>query len=294
MPSDVLVTGATGKTGSRVVDLLRARGLTARAATRTPQIPGQIRFDWTDPDSFAPALDGVRAVYMVAPTGVAEPLAAMRPFIDRAITAGVDRLVLLSSSMIEEGGPVMGTVHGYLRANAPGWSVLRPSWFMQNFSEAQHLDTIRREGRIYSATGDGRVPFIDAGDIAAVAVAALANPAFANGELILTGPATLDYDALARLISVAAGREVEHHRLSTTDLAARLGEIGIPDAFAHILAQMDAAIAGGAEDRVTGAVVDVTGRQPKTFAAFAEDNVAGWAATGHEPRHQDVKTARRS
>ena len=108
MTDNVLVTGGTGKTGRRVADLLRGRGIPARVATRSPAAADQVRFDWADADSFAGALESVRAVYMVAPTGAADPLDAMRPFIDQAIRARVQRLVLLSSSLLEEGGPLMG------------------------------------------------------------------------------------------------------------------------------------------------------------------------------------------
>lgn len=276
MTNNVLVTGGTGKTGRRVADLLRHRGATARIATRSPNGSDQVRFDWTDASSFAGAIDGVQAIYMVAPTGAAEPLDAMRPFIDQAIRARVQRLVLLSSSLLEEGGPLMGAVHAYLKAEAPGWTALRPSWFMQNFSEAQHADTIRAEGRIYSATEDGRVSFIDAGDIAAVAVEALLDNGFANGDLILTGPETVSYDEVARLISASSGRPVAHHRLSIEDLTTRFEAIGIPSGFAQALSGMDGAIAHGAEDRVTDTVRAVTGRKPKAFAEFVQDNRARW------------------
>ena len=276
MTNNVLVTGGTGKTGRRVADLLRHRGATARIATRSPNGSDQVRFDWTDASSFAGAIDGVQAIYMVAPTGAAEPLDAMRPFIDQAIRARVQRLVLLSSSLLEEGGPLMGAVHAYLKAEAPGWTALRPSWFMQNFSEAQHADTIRAEGRIYSATEDGRVSFIDAGDIAAVAVEALLDNDFANGDLILTGPETVSYDEVARLISASSGRPVAHHRLSIEDLTTRFEAIGIPSGFAQALSGMDGAIAHGAEDRVTDTVRAVTGRKPKAFAEFVQDNRARW------------------
>ena len=276
MTDSVLVTGGTGKTGRRVAELLRGRGVPARVATRSPDTAGQVRFDWADAGSFPDALAGVRAVYMVAPTGAADPLDAMRPFIDQAIDAGVARLVLLSASMLEEGGPLMGAVHAYLKAEAPGWTALRPSWFMQNFSEQQHLETIRAEGRIYSATQDGRVPFIDAGDIAAVAVEALLGDDFGNGDLILTGLETLSYDEVAGMISASAGRPVAHHRLSLEELTSRFEAIGIPNGFAQALSGMDGAIAHGAEDRLTDAVEAVTGRKPKTFAEFVLENGPRW------------------
>ena len=276
MNDHVLVTGGTGKTGRRVAARLDDRGVPVRIASRVLRTPEQVRFDWLDETSFSDALHGVRAVYLVAPANAPEPLDAMRPFIDRALASGVERLVLLSSSMLEEGGPMMGAVHAYLHRHAPGWTVLRPSWFAQNFSEHQHVETIRREGRIYSATEVGRTPFVDAGDIAAVAVEALTNPAFADGEAILTGPAAISYDEAAEIIFRASGRAVAHVRLSADALAARFEAMGIVSAYADILAGMDAAIAAGAEDRVSDAVERITGRKPLSFEAFAAANAEAW------------------
>ena len=276
MNDHVLVTGGTGKTGRRVATQLRANGVPCHIATREPREPGQVRFDWLDETSFAGALDRVRAIYMVAPGNVAEPLSAMRPFIDRALESGVDRLVLLSSSMLEEGGPMMGAVHAYLHHHSPGWTVLRPSWFTQNFSEHQHVETIRREGRIYSSTEGGRVPFVDAGDIAAVATEALTDRTFANGDAILTGPASISYDQAADTIARVSGRPVEHVRLNVDALATRFEAIGIERGYADILAGMDAAIAAGAEDRVSDAVKRITGKEPLSFDAFAALNADVW------------------
>lgn len=276
MVDSILVTGGTGKTGRRVVDLLHRRAISVRSATRSPKTPDQVRFDWNDASSFETALLGVSGVYMVAPPGDAEPLRVMRPFIDRALDMGVDRLVLLSSSLLEDGGPLMGAVHAYMRERAPSWTVLRPSWFMQNFSEHQHVATIRDEGRIYSATGDGRVPFIDAGDIASVAVEALVASGFSNGDLVLTGPEALSYDDVARMLSMAAEREIHHHRLGVKQMTERFIADGIPEGFALALASMDAMIATGAEDRTTSEVLAATGRQPVSFSQFVGNEVERW------------------
>ena len=140
----ILVTGGTGKTGRRIVARLQA------------ERPGEVRFDWSEPGSFDAALDGVSAVYLLAPPTAADTLENMRPFLERALNQGVQRFVLQSASSLAAGGPMMGQVHAYLQAHAPSWVVLRPSWFMQNFSEGQHLPTIRDEGAIYTATGEGR------------------------------------------------------------------------------------------------------------------------------------------
>lgn len=276
----VLVTGATGKTGRRTVERLRATGRAVRVASRSATGPDAVRFDWHDPSTFGPAFAGAGAVYLVAPPGDPDPLGAMRPGIDAALGAGVRRFVLLSASSLEEGGPLMGRVHALLRERAPEWVVLRPSWFMQNLSESQHLPTIVDGGEICTATGDGRVGFVDAEDIAAVATATLTAPEIGNGEHVLTGPEALSYDELAATVSEVSGRRVVHRRLSTGELAARLTAHGVPAEFAEGLAAMDAAIAAGAEDRTTDAVERITGRAPGSFAAFARRHRDVWADPG--------------
>lgn len=269
MARQVLITGGTGKTGSRVVDRLRKNGFEPRIASRGAKGAGSVRFDWLDPATFDAAVAGVQAAYIVAPSGVAEPLEAMRPFLDHAIGAGVERFVLLSVSLIDESGPLLGPVHAYLKNRAPHWTVLRPTWFMQNFSEQQHVGTIRKESAVYSAAGDGPVPFIDAGDIAAVAAEALTKPDFPDRDLILTGPRPLTYDEAAAIVSKTVGRTIVHRRLSEADLAARFLAAGLPPAYAHGLAAMDTAVAAGAENRTTSEVKDVTGENPVDFATFA-------------------------
>lgn len=276
----ILVTGGGGKTARRVSAQLAERGLEHRVASRSATGPGSVRFDWTLPQTHDAALDGVTAVYLVAPPGVAEPLPVMLPFLQRALKKGVTRFVLLSASALEENGPVMGAIHGWLRVHVPSWVVLRPTWFMQNFSEQQHLPTILADGAIYSATMDGRVSFIDAEDIAAVAVVALTEPGFASGDLILTGPDCLSYDDVASLISTAAGRKIQHRRLSAEDLTEWFIKGGMPGSFAPALAAMDTAISLGAEDRTTQDVFNITGRPPGSFREFAARNASVWNVIG--------------
>ena len=267
----VLVTGGTGKTGRRVAQQLSAAGAEVRVAARGGPQP----FDWSDPNSWGAALDGVSAAYLVPPPS--GDASAMIAFVQAAMARGVERFVLLSGSPVAEGGPGAGQTHLWLRENAADWAVLRPSWFMQNFSENQHLAAIRDEGAIYSATQDGRVPFINADDIAAAAVAALTSPEPLNRDFILTGPEPISYDTVARLIGEAAGRPVAHRRLSAEDLAAWYRSIGRPALLAQMLGMMDMMIAGGAEDRTTDCVLELTGRPPTDFNTFAQANGALWA-----------------
>ncbi|MFB0619347.1 NAD(P)H-binding protein [Streptomyces sp. AGS-58] len=269
-----LVIGATGTTGSRVTALLAAAGQHVKAASRhaAPVSGAQpVPFDWHGHATHAAALDGVDRVYLVPPPGDPDPARVMLPFLRQARTAGVRRAVLLSSSAVPEGGPAVGAVHRALPALFDEWAVLRPSWFMQNFTGTHpHAVSMREEGVIRTATGSGRVGFIDAGDIAAVAVRALTDARAPDADLLLTGPETLGYDGIAAIITEATGRPVVHRRLSYEEMRDRLTAL-MPPEFATMLAGMDRAIAEGAEDRVTDTVQRITGRPPRTFRAFLEE-----------------------
>ncbi|MCZ9340241.1 NmrA family NAD(P)-binding protein, partial [Streptomyces sp. TRM76130] len=163
-----------------------------------------------------------------------------------------------------EGGPAVGTVHQALPDLFEQWAVLRPSWFMQNFTGTHaHARSVREEGIIWTATGNGRVGFVDAEDIAAVAVRALTDEQAHNTDLVLTGPEALSHDDIAAIITEVTGRPVVHRRLSYEQLRHRL-TAQVPTEFAAILADMDRAIAGGAEDRITDTVHRLTGRPPRT------------------------------
>lgn len=272
----VLVTGASGKTGRRVVQHLLAMGIRPRSASRTAGGAETVRFDWTAPETHSEALAGVDAVYLVAPPGAVDPLPVMRPFLERALQGGVTRFVLLSASSLDENGPMMGQVHGWLKSNAPSWVVLRPSWFMQNFSEQQHLPTILDQATIFSATGEGRIGWIDAEDIAAVAAIALSDRGFPSRDLVLTGPEALSYDEVAALIGRASGREIQHRRLSEQEMTQQFVTFGVPSQFAAELAAMDVAIAAGVEDRTTDNVSRVTGRPAGSFRNFVTRNAGVW------------------
>ncbi|MBA2806310.1 NAD(P)H-binding protein [Streptomyces sp. KM273126] len=268
-----LVIGATGTTGSRTAAQLTAAGHRVKAASRnaTP-VPGAepVRFDWYDQATHAAALDGADRVYLIPPLGDSDPAAVMLPFLRQARTAGVHRAVLLSSSAIPEGGPAVGTVHQALPDLFEQWAVLRPSWFMQNFTGTHtHAVSIREDGIISTATGTGRVGFVDAEDIAAVAVHALTDEHAPNTDLVLTGPEGLTYDDIAAIITEVTGRPVAHHPLSYEQMRDRLAEL-MPLEFASMLAALDRAIAEGAEDRVTDTVQRLTGRPARSFRALME------------------------
>ncbi|MEE2037718.1 NAD(P)H-binding protein [Nocardiopsis sp. CT-R113] len=263
----VLITGATGTTGSRLSRVLHDRGVPVRRAGRSPA--ADVRFDWSDPATHAPAVRGVRAIYLVAPPGAADPEPLVIPFLEAARVAGVERIVLLGSSAVPVGSPGPGVLGARLAEFAPHPVVLRPTWFASNFTGRHlHGDSVRRDGEIVSATGEGRIPFIDPGDIAAVAAQALLGALPTGGEPILTGPRPLTFDEVAATLSEVTGRPVRHRRVSVEELSRRHQDDGVPAAFADLLAAMDARIAAGSEDRTTTAVEDITGTAPRSLRSF--------------------------
>ncbi|MFB7666367.1 SDR family oxidoreductase [Kitasatospora sp. NPDC056138] len=272
-----LVIGATGTTGRRVTARLIAEGHPVKAAGRsaTPVEGAQaVRFDWNEPATWSEAVDGVDRAYLIPPVGSSDPAAVMLPFLREARAAGVHRAVLLSSSAIPAGGPAVGQVHQALPGLFDQWAVLRSSWFMQNFAgSTSHARSIRDEGAIMSASGEGRVGFIDAEDIAAVAVRALTDEQAPDTDLVLTGPQALSYADVAAIITEVTGRPVVHRQLTFEELRDRWAA-EIPLEFATMLAGMDRAIAAGAEDRTSDTVERLTGRSPGTFRTFVEREVS--------------------
>jgi ergot alkaloid biosynthesis protein len=277
MSRRILVTGGTGKTGGRLVEVLNGQGALAIPAARSVP-PGGIRFDWADPTSWSAALDEVGAVFLVAPPGIGDPAETMISFAELAIDRGVERFVLLSGSPIEPGGPIVGKVHGWLQTSDVEWAVLRPSWFMENLSEGPHHPrTIRDERAIYTAAGHGRAAFISAWDIARTAAHTLTSREAPNGDFILTGPEPLSYDDVARRLSSALGVKITHHPLTFDELVARHMANGLTEIQGQTLAIMDLVIAEGAEDRVTFHVEELTQLHPVSFDQFVGANVTTWS-----------------
>ncbi|MGV8998516.1 MAG: NAD(P)H-binding protein [Parvibaculaceae bacterium] len=269
----VLVTGGTGKTGKALMAQLHEKGIACRATSRNGTPP----FDWAQPATWDAALEGVTAVYLVAPSSVSDPFTRMIAFLEVAKQKGVGRFVLLSMAFLPAGGPGHGLVHAWLRDNTADWAVLGPTAFMQNFSEGPYLATICNEDTIYSNTGAGRLSFIDANDIAAAAIAVLMAPEAQNRDFVLTGSETISYDRVAEIISEACGRKISHTQISTDDMATRfMAERGIPEETAKLLAAGYETIATGLADWTTDVVETLTSKPPRAFEDFAKAHAGVW------------------
>lgn len=276
----ILVTGATGKSGRRVVRRLRARGLPVRAAARH----GEHVFDWTDPGTWDAALAGVRSVYLVQLDGTR----LVRPFVARAVRHGVRRLVLASGRGIDDpdyvtdaGGVLAGIrdSEAAVRESGLAWTISRPGWFAQNFSEGFFADAVRA-GELRLPAGDGAASFVDAEDIAAVVAAALTEDGHAGQVYELSGPRAVTLTEAAATISEAAGREVRYVPLSVEAYVAELVGQGMAAADARAFADVVEPLRRGTDAYVSDGVRRALGRPARTFADFAAATAAagGWRA----------------
>ncbi|MFF4324056.1 NAD(P)H-binding protein [Streptomyces sp. NPDC001568] len=275
-PGTVLVLGGTGKTGRRVVALLRELGVETRAASRSGDTP----FDWSDPDTWQPALDGADAVYVVGPESSPSPTPA---FVERAVAAGVRRLVLLSARGVDAPGhfsDAVGAPHreseAAVRSSGVAWTILRPGWFAQNFSEGVFLDGVRA-GELALPTGDGTASFIDADDIAAVAVAALTEDGHAGEVYELSGPRALSVADVLDEIAKVTGVRAAYVPVEPSAHRAALVAQGMPEEEAAVWTEAMEPILTSREAPLTDGVRRALGRPPRDFADFARDAAAAGA-----------------
>jgi uncharacterized protein YbjT (DUF2867 family) len=273
LPS-VLVLGATGKTGSRVVSTLRNRAISVRAAARSG---ADIVFDWSDRDSYAPAVESIDRVYLMAPVLRTDFAADISAFLDAAEAAGVEHVTFLSAYGMEHAPDHVATraveldLIGRSRLHH---TILRPAWFMQNFSE-----TFLRpmNGAIVVPTGDGAEAFIDVEDIAAVAANALADPTAHSGAAYsLTGPQALTVADAAAIISRATARPLVHQDLDREAWVAGILATGIPAEYGAVLRQLTETIAAGNGSQPNATVEQITGRPARIFDEFAQANASAW------------------
>lgn len=275
----ILITGGTGTTGSRIAKRLTELGYIPRIASRSkPSMAGieHVYFDWNQEETFGRSLEEVKILYLVAPVGVFDPAPLVLPFLDRALKSGVQRIVMLSALIIPEDGPVFGRLHEAVSKHAPEWAILKPSYFMQNFIHRQHGSTIKEESKMITATGDGRIGFVDADDIAEVGVRALIDEIPHNTNHFITGPEALSYAEVAAKIESAIGRTITHESISKSALQDKLVKAGLTMEYARFMADLDEHIRNGAENRVTDTVERVTGRKPRSMSDFISANVHHW------------------
>lgn len=267
----ILITGGTGKTGRRIAERLAAAGQAIRIGSRR-NAPA---FDWEDATGWESALQGVRAVYisyypdLLAP----EALGRVEAFSRLAVASGVRRLVLLSGRNEPAAQAAEQSVTQIAQQAGVDWTILRCAWFAQNFSESLLLDPVRY-GEVVLPAGDIPEPFIDADDIADVAVAALTQPGHAGQLYELTGPRLLTMAEATAEIARALGREISYRQLPVDDFLALMEQQGLPSELAGVLAELFTTVLDGRSAYLCDGVQRALGRSPRDFADYARDTAA--------------------
>jgi uncharacterized protein YbjT (DUF2867 family) len=262
-----LVLGGTGKTGRRVAARLEARGLPVRIGSRSAEPP----FDWEDPATWSSALDGVGSVYVsyfpdLAVSGAVETVGS---FAELAVRSGVPRVVLLAS----RGESEHVLAEQAVRASGAELTILRSAWFMQNFSEGFILEDVL-SGEVALPAGDTQEPFVDADDLADVAVAALTQDGHVGELYEVTGPRLVTFSEAVDEIAEASGREIRYLPVSIEQHAAAAAEQGVPPEFVQLLIYLFGEVLDGRNAHVADGIQRALGRQPRDFADYARDAAA--------------------
>jgi uncharacterized protein YbjT (DUF2867 family) len=266
----ILVLGATGKTGRRVVPRLRERGAEVRAASRS----GETRFDWTDRSSWADAVRDADAVYLIAP----EDPSPIEPFVRQAVAAGVRRFVALSGRGMDKAdgrfGAGMAEAERAVQASGAGWTILRANNFDQNFDEDLWREPLLSD-RLALPAGDLREPFVDVEDVAEVAATVLTSTGHEGRVYELSGPESITFADAVETIAKVSGRSIEYVALTPAEYRDELLAAGWPEEAAHELNAMFEIMHEGHLTTPTHDVETLLGRPPTTFPAYAE---RAWAA----------------
>lgn len=264
---DILVLGATGTVGRRLTARLRDSGAPVRAASRH----GDVRFDWSAPPTWEPALSGAGRLFLLAPDGVPVDPA----FVALAAESGVRHIVLLSSRGIEAmGDHRLLDAEAVVRGSGADWTILRADWFDQNFDEGFFRPAVLA-GELAMPLGELRQAFVDAGDIAAVAAAALTSDGHAGRRYDVTGPRALTFGEAAAIIARVAGRPVRYSG-SAAGYLEQQRRLGVPREAAEGAVAAFAALREAGDAEASDDVLRVTGRAPLSFETYA----AGAAAAG--------------
>ena len=269
----ILVLGGTGKTGRRVAQLLERRGHPVRIGSRQ----AEPAFDWDDPATWDQALEGASAAYITFYPDLAVPgaLEAVGGFVDKALKNGVRRLVLLSGRGEEEAQ----RAEQYLQESGADWTIVRASFFHQNFSESFMLDALK-SGLLALPVGEVKEPFVDADDIAEVAVAALTDPSHVGQLYEVTGPRLLSFSEAVAEVAEASGRPIQFQSVPMEDYVGAMKADGVPEAFVSLLTYLFSTVMDGRNTSLSDGIERALGRPPRDFSDYARETAASgvWSA----------------
>jgi uncharacterized protein YbjT (DUF2867 family) len=281
----ILVTGGTGLIGSEVLRLLSQSGVAACALTRNPQKARTmsgitwLAGDLAKPDTLPAAFRGAKTLFLNS--AISEDLVALQNNgVAAARAVGVKCVVKLSAygASGHSNAPIClmhYQVEKEIQKSGMEWTMLRPHHFMQNLlAQAPY---IIKEGVVYSASGDGKIPYIDARDIAALAAVTLMKPGHAGKKYVITGSEAISYRQATEIIARTIGKPLRFVDETPEQSRARRQREGYPPRIIESALAISAyQRAGGKTETITSVVADLTGRPPRTFAEFARDHAAAF------------------
>lgn len=284
----ILVTGATGTVGSRVVAELAARGAAVRALVRTPEKAGVlagldleiVHGDLEIAESVAGALAGVDHLFLLTANPPNQP-ALEGSVVEAAVEAGVEHVVKLSALNAADDSPVEflrwhRATERLIEESGVGWTHLRPNNFFQNI--LFQADAIRGQDAFYGPFGDALISSIDVADVAAVAATVLTEPGYTGATLELTGPAAISHAEMAAAVSGVAGKEVNYVDVPFAAARASMLDMGLPEYLADALTTLYEQLAAGSGERVTRTVEEISGRPARTFSEFVREHAAAFSS----------------
>lgn len=263
-----LILGGTGKVGRRLAELIRDRGLTARIASRSS---GDVAFDWNTPATFTAAVEGASGAFIVGPGSGSDWTPRLTSFLTAAADAGMGHVVLLSARGVEfhpEG--IVAASERTLRDGPVPWTILRPSHFSQNFTEAMFVPV---DGAVVAPVGTGAEPFIDVLDIAAVAAEVLIGDGYHGEVLELSGPEALTFDEAVAVLNSRSGRDDVFRDEDRAVHVERLRNGGTPEPYVLWRVAMLDGIRDGLDSRVSDGVPRVLGRTATSFTEWAARDI---------------------
>jgi uncharacterized protein YbjT (DUF2867 family) len=273
MAKTVLVTGATGQLGSAVAKACETAGLTVRKGVRKPVDPHSVMFDFNDPSGFDEALRGVDAAFVISPPGDTEVVHKLQPLFEAAKALGSIH-ILFNSAFGMENAPdsALGKVEHALVESGLPYTILRPNFFMDNFTGSSFGESIRKQHAIFIGAGEGKTSFVATEDVAAVTVKAI-EEGLTGRAINLTGPEALSYGEIAKLVGEAAGFEVQFHDLTPEQMEQAFFGMGAPSSTVGYMMWLFGLVRAGQLAGVSNDIEDLLGRKPISFREYAQKNV---------------------
>ncbi|MBL4583820.1 MAG: NmrA family NAD(P)-binding protein [Pseudomonadales bacterium] len=269
-PNNTLIVGGTGKTGSRIVERLTAAGVPVRIGSRT----GTPNFDWLDSTTWGPVLEGMANIYISFYPDLALPGTTdiIRAFTAQAVRSGAQRFVLISG----RGESEAQACEKIVQQAGVKWTILRVSWFCQNFSEGFMKDMVLN-GAVTLPPGAVKEPFIDIDDIADAAVVALTEQGHSGKIYEMTGPQLLTMTEAVAVISDITGKEIQYIQISPDDLMTGLKQQGLPAPLVSLYHYLFTTVLDGRNAQLTDGVKQILGRDPRSFETYTQAAAAAGA-----------------